>query len=56
MTASNPYRLFRAFGLELEYMIVDARTLDPEPIADRLLGPTGDRERGPAVWSNELVA
>jgi len=29
--------LFEAFGVEIEYMIVDAATLDVRPIADRLL-------------------
>lgn len=31
------FRLFQAFGVELEYMIVDSRTLDVRPVADRLL-------------------
>lgn len=31
------FHLFQAFGVELEYMIVDARTLDVRPIADLLL-------------------
>jgi carboxylate-amine ligase len=30
-------RLFQAFGVELEYMIVDADSLDVRPIADELL-------------------
>jgi hypothetical protein len=29
--------LFEGFGIELEYMIVDAGTLDVRPIADRLI-------------------
>lgn len=34
---SRPYALFEAFGVECEYMIVDAATLDVRPIADKLL-------------------
>ncbi|MCC6228815.1 MAG: glutamate--cysteine ligase [Phycisphaerales bacterium] len=39
---SNPdvprqYGLFEAFGVECEYMIVDAATLDVRPVADKLL-------------------
>ncbi len=57
---SAPLRLFQGFGIELEYMIVDAATLDPKPISDRLLEAaagrlTGDYEDGPIAWSNELV-
>lgn len=37
--------LFQAYGVELEYMIVDAGTLDVRPIADRLL-ELGAREAG----------
>ncbi len=58
MTA--PLRLFRGFGVELEYMIVDARTLDVRPEADEVLRVEGggydlDVERGPVAWSNELA-
>lgn len=53
--------LFSGFGVELEYMIVDAETLSVRPVADELLfsaagGPSGDVERGEISWSNELVA
>jgi hypothetical protein len=55
--------LFEAFGIELEYMIVDRRTLAVRPIADRLLsavspsgGPESEVELGPISWSNELAA
>ncbi|HTI52180.1 MAG TPA: glutamate-cysteine ligase family protein [Planctomycetaceae bacterium] len=53
--------LFSRFGVELEYMIVDARSLDVRPIADELLAAaageiTGEVERGDVTWSNELVA
>lgn len=33
----TPFHLLEAHGVELEYMIVDAGTLDVRPIADRLL-------------------
>jgi len=54
---SEPYPigLFEAYGIELEYMIVDRSSLDVRPIADWLLGPEGDLERGPITWSNELA-
>jgi len=47
-------------GLELEYMLVDARTLDVRPIADQLLfaaagDESGDFDNGRISWSNELV-
>ncbi len=53
--------LFDAFGIELEYMIVDAETLDVRPIADELFRSVAgeyvsDVERGPITWSNELVS
>ena len=55
-----PYRLFERFGVELEYMIVDADTLDVLPIADRLIHAAGDARKneirhGRVRWSNELV-
>jgi len=56
-------RLFQAFGVELEYMIVDADSLDVRPIADELLrdgaGATeyvDEVEAEDVCWSNELVA
>lgn len=65
MTTRNPISLFQAFGIELEYMIVDADTLDVRPICDMLFeAATGGSETsdvepdGPAgtiSWSNELV-
>jgi gamma-glutamyl:cysteine ligase YbdK (ATP-grasp superfamily) len=55
--------LFEAFGVELEYMIVDARSLDVRAIADELLRDAtggeeyvGEVESGDVSWSNELVA
>ncbi len=52
--------LFQAFGVELEYMIVDRDTLQIRPITDELLkhelGQYGsDVDRGMVSWSNELV-
>ena len=37
MSTAARLRLFQAFGVELEYMIVDAHSLDVLPIADELL-------------------
>ncbi len=53
--------LFEAFGIELEYMIVDAEGLDVRPLCDRVLeavaGPgAGDAVFDDTAWSNELVA
>jgi gamma-glutamyl:cysteine ligase YbdK (ATP-grasp superfamily) len=58
--SSRPLHLFDAFGIELEYMIVDAASLDVRPISDRVLvDDTGavvsDVEQGPISWSNELT-
>ena len=60
-----PSRLMERVGLELEYMIVDAESLDVRPVADRLLRTASgagawvsDHEPAddPGVaWSNELV-
>ena len=52
--------LFEGFGVELEYMIVRADTLDVFPATDQvLLAAAGDYvseiERGELAWSNELV-
>jgi len=52
--------LFEAVGIELEYMIVDAESLDVLPMADRLLEAEAgalvcDVERGLMGWSNELA-
>jgi len=55
-----PLHLFEAYGIELEYMIVDRATLAVRPIADDLLravsgGEPVDYEAGPVGWSNELA-
>lgn len=52
--------LFEGFGVELEYAIVDRRSLAVRPIADELLrhfagSYTGDHDDGPISWSNELA-
>lgn len=57
---ARPLGLFEGFGIELEYMIVDAETLDVAPIADRLIEAEAGRleneiERGAFAWSNELA-
>ncbi len=51
---------FAAFGIEIEYMVVDRRTLAVQPIVDELLTRaagrlTGDFEDGAVSWSNELA-
>ncbi|HBE94949.1 MAG TPA: glutamate--cysteine ligase, partial [Desulfovibrio sp.] len=56
----SPLSLFEGFGVELEYMLVDARTLDVYPAADKLLEAAGgkltaDVEFGDQAWSNELA-
>ncbi len=61
MTKAEHLRLFEAHGVEIEYMIVDRRTLDVAPIADRLLVDAAgevvsDIERGRITWCNELSA
>lgn len=53
------FGLFERFGVELEYMIVDAETLDVRPVADDLIRREsgrldGDVSRGRLEWSNEL--
>ncbi|HEY1598888.1 MAG TPA: glutamate-cysteine ligase family protein [Pirellulales bacterium] len=63
MSTALRLRLFQAYGVELEYMIVDAASLDVCPIADELLRDAaggdeyvGEIEAGDISWSNELVA
>ncbi|HWL10261.1 MAG TPA: glutamate-cysteine ligase family protein [Planctomicrobium sp.] len=53
--------LFDAVGIELEYMIVDAASLDVRPIADHVLrddqgNPVSDVDQGLISWSNELAS
>lgn len=52
--------LFRAYGIELEYMIVDRNTLNILPLSDELLQMVlgvidNDYVNGRITWSNELV-
>ncbi len=54
------FHLFQAFGVELEYMIVDQQTLDIRPISDQLLHQVAgayvsEIELGDIAWSNELA-
>jgi carboxylate-amine ligase len=56
----TPLGLFEGIGIELEYMIVDERTLSVRPIADELLAQVGGGyelqvELGDVAWSNELA-
>ena len=60
MTAPMTLPAFSAYGIELEYMIVDRTSLAVRPLADRLLqafagGPAASVAHGPLGWSNELV-
>src|SRR5258708_1181717 len=60
MSQPSRLHLFQAFGIELEYMVVDKDTLAIKPITDELLkhelGTYGsDYENGLVTWSNELV-
>lgn len=57
---SPPYHLFDCYGVELEYMLVDRRSLDVRPITDEVLKDVAgayvsDVDVGPLSWSNELV-
>lgn len=56
----TPLHLFEAIGIEMEYMIVDQRTLSVLPIADKVLAAAAGEiisevELGTLSWSNELV-
>ncbi len=60
MSTTSAYHLFQAFGVELEYMIVDTETLNVCPITDRVLHEVaGDYlseiEIDQLAWSNELA-
>jgi gamma-glutamyl:cysteine ligase YbdK (ATP-grasp superfamily) len=51
---------FSAFGIELEYMVVDRESLSILPVADELLHrlsgtQTSEVRHGTLAWSNELV-
>lgn len=58
---SQPLHLFQAYGVELEYMIVDQESLDVRPLADAILRDpagevVGDLDWGSISLSNELCA
>lgn len=60
MSPASPLHLFEGFGIELEYMLVDAETLDVLPVADQVLhAVAGDYvaeiDLGDLAWSNELA-
>jgi gamma-glutamyl:cysteine ligase YbdK (ATP-grasp superfamily) len=56
----SPYKLFECVGIELEYMLVNQKTLQPEASTDKLIikkhgAITDELENGLISWSNELV-
>jgi gamma-glutamyl:cysteine ligase YbdK (ATP-grasp superfamily) len=60
MSLPSRLHLFQAYGIELEYMVVDKTTLAVKPITDELLKHelgeyASDFENGMVTWSNELV-
>jgi carboxylate-amine ligase len=60
MSLPSRLHLFQAFGIELEYMLVDKDSLAIKPITDELLKHQlgsygGDYENDIVTWSNELV-
>lgn len=60
MSKTVDLHLFQGYGIELEYMIVDRRTLEVRPITDQILTAmagslTNEVELGEFAWSNELV-
>ena len=59
MSQHAPLHAFAAYGIEIEYAIVDRDSLDVRAIADRLLADVAGAEvnefaDGPIAWSNEL--
>jgi carboxylate-amine ligase len=60
MSGDGALRLFEAYGIEIEYMIVDAQSLAVRASADELLraasgGYESEIEMGDIAWSNELA-
>ena len=58
--SDSALHLFEVIGLEMEYMIVDRRSLSVFPIADKVLAAAAGQivsevEVGALSWSNELV-
>jgi gamma-glutamyl:cysteine ligase YbdK (ATP-grasp superfamily) len=61
VNAVAPLHLFEGFGVELEYMIVDAASLNVRPLAEAVLRASADAEPDDiefedVSWSNELVS
>jgi gamma-glutamyl:cysteine ligase YbdK (ATP-grasp superfamily) len=59
-TKAPPLAAFAGFGVEIEYMIVERRTLDVLPVTDQVIRAVcgafeAEIEQGPLSWSNELV-
>jgi len=57
---NSKLRLFDAFGIEVEYMLVDGESLDVAPAADQLLEAaagelTDEWQNGDIAWNNELA-
>jgi gamma-glutamyl:cysteine ligase YbdK (ATP-grasp superfamily) len=57
---NSTLRLFDAFGIEVEYMLVDGESLDVAPAADQLLQAaagelTDEWQNGDVAWNNELA-
>ena len=60
MARENILSLFAAYGIELEYMIVDQNSLAPLPICNRVLSELAGEKtmhisQGEVAWSNELA-
>lgn len=60
MSATGRYKAFSGYGIELEYMIVDSKTLVVRPISDFILRNEAgeiqnELEFPKTCWSNELV-
>lgn len=49
------WTIFEAYGIELEYMLVNKNNLNPVNLADLVLGETGEFDNGSVAWSNELA-
>ena len=59
-TVASPIHLMQAFGIEIEYMIVDRKNLDVLPVTDKVLYQVAgdyvqELEQGAVAWSNELA-
>ena len=59
-STDGPLGLFAAYGIEVEYMLVDGETLDVAPRADLLLEAvagelTDEWQNGDVAWNNELA-